>query len=154
MNKSSAACGDDNVCTRRQRPTRSLIAKDHAADDISAPVCPGSYDAFLNVQIAIVILFQVLLCVGLACGSLGWRNNSGYERSHLQFRVNDQGNYKSNIVYVIVLWITYWILLSYLVPISLFVTMEIVKFLMVSPWSLNCLQMLDTNALQYAYAAS
>ncbi|KAK9828339.1 hypothetical protein WJX74_009865 [Apatococcus lobatus] len=90
----------------------------------------GSYDAFLNVQIAIVILFQILLCIGLACGSLGWRNNSGYERSHLQFRVNNQGNYKSNIVYVIVLWITYWILLSYLVPISLFVTMEIVKFLM------------------------
>ncbi len=92
----------------------------------------GSYDAFLNVQIAIVIMFQILLCIGLACGSLGWRNYSGYERTHLVFTAYNQGNYKNNFLYAIVLWITYWILLSYLVPISLFVTMEIVKFLMVS----------------------
>ena len=76
-------------------------------------------------------MLQVLLCIGLACGSLGWRNYSGYDRRHLQFRVYNQGNYKNNFAYAVVLWITYWILLSYLVPISLFVTMEIVKFLMV-----------------------
>ena len=95
-------------------------------------VLAGSYDAFLNVQIAIVICWQILLCIGLACGSLGWRQYSGYERPHLLFQVYVQGNYKNNFVYAIVLWITYWILLSYLVPISLFVTMEIVKFIMVS----------------------
>lgn len=39
-----------------------------------------------------------------------------------------QGNYRNGFVYTIVLLITFWILFSYLVPISLFVTLEIVKF--------------------------
>ena len=39
-----------------------------------------------------------------------------------------QGNYSNGFVYTIVLLITFWILFSYLVPISLFVTLEIVKF--------------------------
>ena len=39
-----------------------------------------------------------------------------------------QGNYTNGVVYIIILSITFWILYSYLVPISLFVTMEIVKF--------------------------
>lgn len=39
-----------------------------------------------------------------------------------------QGNYKNGFVYWIILMITFWILYSYLVPISLFVTLEIVKF--------------------------
>ena len=34
-------------------------------------------------------------------------------------------------MYVIILFITFWILFSYLVPISLFVTLEIVKFILV-----------------------
>ena len=39
-----------------------------------------------------------------------------------------QGNYRSGGVYWIILMITFWILYSYLVPISLFVSLEIVKF--------------------------
>lgn len=39
-----------------------------------------------------------------------------------------QGNYRNGFVYWIILMITFWILYSYLVPISLFVTLEIVKF--------------------------
>ena len=39
-----------------------------------------------------------------------------------------QGNYQNGAAYTFILLITFWILYSYLVPISLFVTMEIVKF--------------------------
>ncbi len=46
------------------------------------------------------------------------------------------GNYQSSAKYLGILFLTFWILLSYLVPISLFVTMEIVKFALVrSPTS-------------------
>ncbi len=41
------------------------------------------------------------------------------------------GNYQSSAKYLGILFLTFWILLSYLVPISLFVTMEIVKFALV-----------------------
>jgi hypothetical protein len=44
-----------------------------------------------------------------------------------------QGNYENGLVYVIILFLTFWILFSYLVPISLFVTLEIVKFILVRP---------------------
>lgn len=39
-----------------------------------------------------------------------------------------QGNYTSDVAQFFINMVTYWILYSYLVPISLFVTMEIVKF--------------------------
>ena len=42
------------------------------------------------------------------------------------------GNYNNGAQYVGILFLTFWILLSYLVPLSLFVTMEIVKFVLVS----------------------
>ncbi len=41
------------------------------------------------------------------------------------------GNYQNSAKYLGILFLTFWILLSYLVPISLFVTMEIVKFALV-----------------------
>ena len=44
-----------------------------------------------------------------------------------------QGNYQNGGAYTFILLITFWILFSYLVPISLFVTMEIVKFWQVLP---------------------
>ena len=40
------------------------------------------------------------------------------------------GNYRNGAQYVGILFLTFWILLSYLVPLSLFVTMEIVKFVL------------------------
>lgn len=39
-----------------------------------------------------------------------------------------QGNYENGGAYTFILLITFWILYSYLVPISLFVSLEIVKF--------------------------
>jgi magnesium-transporting ATPase (P-type) len=39
-----------------------------------------------------------------------------------------QGNYTSDAAQFFINLVTFWILYSYLVPISLFVTMEIVKF--------------------------
>ncbi len=44
------------------------------------------------------------------------------------------GNYQSSAQYLGILFLTFWILLSYLVPISLFVTMEIVKFVLARPF--------------------
>lgn len=43
-------------------------------------------------------------------------------------RVRLQGNYTSNAAQWFIVFLTFWILYSYLVPISLFVTMELVKF--------------------------
>ena len=39
-----------------------------------------------------------------------------------------QGNYTSNAAQWFIVFLTFWILYSYMVPISLFVTMELVKF--------------------------
>lgn len=47
-----------------------------------------------------------------------------------------QGNYTSDVVQFFINLVTFWILYSYLVPISLFVTMEIVKFWQVIPFVL------------------
>ena len=43
-----------------------------------------------------------------------------------------QGNYKNGGIFWLVYCITFWLLYSYMVPISLFVTMEIVKLFQVS----------------------
>eukprot|EP00884_Botryococcus_braunii_P012316 jgi/Botrbrau1/21085/Bobra.0144s0083.1 len=90
----------------------------------------GSFDQFLNIQITIVILLQFVLVLASALGSLGWRNTWGQDRYHLALTSYVQGNPQNNFVYVIILFFTFWILFSYLVPISLFVTLEIVKFIL------------------------
>ena len=50
-----------------------------------------------------------------------------------------QGNYQNGGAYTFILFITFWILYSYLVPISLFVTLEIVKFWQAGHPALCCL---------------
>ncbi len=55
----------------------------------------------------------------------------GYIPSALSFL--PQGNYTSDAAQFFINLVTFWILYSYLVPISLFVTMEIVKFWQVRP---------------------
>jgi len=92
------------------------------------PLKVGSFDRFLNIQIAILIAVQAILCVLLAVGSYTWRENEGKDRQYLALDVYVQGNYEDGFVYVCLTFITFWILTSYMVPISLFVTMEIVKF--------------------------
>lgn len=73
------------------------------------------------------------ICLSFAIGSYFWRQTLGYNNYYLEMDVygNTNGNYQNGFVYVIILFITFWILLSYLVPISLFVTIEIVKFILV-----------------------
>lgn len=52
----------------------------------------------------------------------------GKRRYYLDFKSYTQGNKENGVLYTLLVFITFWILYSYLVPISLFVTLEIVKF--------------------------
>eukprot|EP00884_Botryococcus_braunii_P002411 jgi/Botrbrau1/12170/Bobra.0186s0078.1 len=88
----------------------------------------GSYDHFLNFQIAFVIVLQMAMCIFCAVASLVWRNQIGWPRYYLALESQTQGNFVNGAAYTFILLITFWILFSYLVPISLFVTLEIVKF--------------------------
>ena len=92
----------------------------------------GSFDRFLNVQISLLLALQVALCLALALASLAWKTRTGVSRPHLALSSDAEGNYVQPYYYVGVLFVSFWILLSYMVPISLFVTMEIVKFVLCS----------------------
>lgn len=76
----------------------------------------------------------------MAAMNLYWRENWGIDRSHLAFEMFVEGNYKSRPMYIGIVFLTFWILTSYMVPISLFVTLEIVKF-----WQVSYVQQLATN---------
>ena len=93
-----------------------------------APYKTGAFDRFLNVQIAILIIVQMALCAGMAAGSVLWRRS---HRDHWYFEWNAHtgNNFESDFLFGLFKWLTFWILFSYLVPISLFVSLEIVKFL-------------------------
>ncbi|KAK9836118.1 hypothetical protein WJX81_002623 [Elliptochloris bilobata] len=90
----------------------------------------GAFDTFLNVQITLVLVLQMALCLACSLVSLWWRNSAGYARYYLALNIYNEGNYMNGAQYVGILFLTFWILLSYLVPLSLFVTMEIVKFVL------------------------
>ncbi|KAK9839881.1 hypothetical protein WJX81_008363 [Elliptochloris bilobata] len=92
----------------------------------------GAFDTFLNVQITVVLAIQLVLCLACSLASLHWRQAQGFKRYHLALTNFSEGNYQSSAAYLGILFLTFWILLSYLVPISLFVTMEIVKFALCS----------------------
>jgi len=92
------------------------------------PLKYGSFDNFLNIQIVLIILLQLAMCVLHGGLGLWWRSNYGEERYFLALTIEGQGNYTSDVAQFFINMVTYWILYSYLVPISLFVTMEIVKF--------------------------
>ena len=66
-------------------------------------------------------LFQVFKITSAASAQ-------GRDRYYLELNTYDGGNQENGFVYTILSFITFWILYSYLVPISLFVTLEIVKF--------------------------
>ena len=93
----------------------------------------GSYDHFLNFQITFIIFLQLAMCIFCAVASYIWRKYSGYSRYQLAMDAYVEGNYQNGLAYTLILLITFWILYSYLVPISLFVTLEIVKF-----WQVGC----------------
>ena len=94
----------------------------------ATPSKVGSYDHFLNFQIALVMALQLALCVFSAAAGAAWRELAGKKRPHLGMDDPSEGNLRSPVLYAGVLFVTFWILYSYLVPISLFVTLEIVKF--------------------------
>ncbi len=87
----------------------------------------GSFDRFLNMQILMIICMQFALCISCTAASQWWKTHQGVLRPYLALDVYVEGNYKG-VVGVIITFLTFWLLFSYLVPISLFVTMEIVKF--------------------------
>ncbi|DBA65766.1 hypothetical protein WJX79_001197 [Trebouxia sp. C0005] len=112
----------------------------------------GSYDRFLNLQIGLIIGMQLLMCLFCSIASLIWREHSGKERYYLGMTEYVQGNYKSGGVYWIILMITFWILYSYLVPISLFVSLEIVKFWQGFLYINHDREMKDPTSGEYAKA--
>eukprot|EP00210_Caulerpa_lentillifera_P001725 g1657.t1 len=94
----------------------------------SFPQKIGSCDRFLNLHIRVIIFIQVLFCGYLAVGSYLWRETMGKDRYYLALDMYNQGNYDDGIVCIAIKFATHWILTSYLVPVSLFSTMTIVKF--------------------------
>ena len=93
-----------------------------------APFKAGAFDRYLNAQIALLMSLQVLICTGMAIGSVLWRRT---HQSHWYFewQARTGNNNAHDAVYGLLNWLTFWVLFSYLVPISLFVSMEIVKFM-------------------------
>ena len=92
------------------------------------PLKIGSFDRFLNLQITLVIAMQLAMCIFLAVANYIWVQNSGVNHPYLALNVYVEGIYSNGFVQILINFLTFWILLSYLVPISLFVTLEIVKF--------------------------
>ena len=64
--------------------------------------------------------------------SIGANNAFSFGPAHLPLP-HAQGNYRNGGVFWIVYSISFWLLFSYMIPISLFVTMEIVKAFQVCP---------------------
>ena len=58
----------------------------------------------------------------------------GTKHYYLALDVYTEGNWENPVAQICLTFLTFWILLSYLVPISLFVTLEIVKFWQVGQW--------------------
>lgn len=79
------------------------------------PLKMGTFDKFLNFQIAIIIIVQCVLCVLLAMASYIWREYTGMEHVYLELKTYDEGNYENGAIYIIVNFITFWILTSYMV---------------------------------------
>jgi len=88
----------------------------------------GSFDRFLNLQIILVISMQLAMALFLAVANYIWVQNEGINHHYLALDVQVEGVYSNGFVQIVINFLTFWILLSYLVPISLFVTLEIVKF--------------------------
>lgn len=92
------------------------------------PTKVGVFDKFLSVQIVILLIVQFFLCLACSIVSYVWAQEEGLNNYYLALDQHVQGNFENGFVYIIVFFFTFWILFSYLVPISLFVSMEIVKF--------------------------
>ena len=54
---------------------------------ICVPVLAGSYDRFLNLQIALIITMQLCMCLFCSIASYIWRKHSGVHRYYLAMDV-------------------------------------------------------------------
>ena len=119
------------------------------------PAQAAAYDRFLDAQVAALVVVQLALCAACAGASLAWRNGRRDSAWYLQLRSYDHDNYSSGGSFFVLHFLTFWganpasgrgaaecdagaspppagaraVLYSYLVPISLYVSMEIVKYL-------------------------
>lgn len=83
-------------------------------------------------MIVLVIILQLILCFWQSIASVVFRSDNGMLRYYLALNDSSNGNPSNNFAFWIISFLTFWMLFSYLVPISLFVTMEIVKFMYVA----------------------
>mmetsp|Transcript_7725 Transcript_7725/g.28487 ORF Transcript_7725/g.28487 Transcript_7725/m.28487 type:complete len:1174 (-) Transcript_7725:136-3657(-) len=91
----------------------------------SAPPSKRShFEKFVNRQLIIVAFFQALITFGSAAGALIWRNNN---ENAWYLREDENGD--SDFVFFVKISITFFILYSYLVSISLIVSLEVGKFI-------------------------
>ena len=74
---------------------------------------------------------QLAMCLFCAIANYVWIQQAGKQRYYLALDVYVEGNWQNAGAQICLTFLTFWILLSYLVPISLFVTLEIVKFVQV-----------------------
>jgi len=107
-------------------------------NNAETPMKSGSMEYFLNIQISILAVLQLLLCVLCAIGSYYWRDWKGFSMYYLQLDKFVANNYSNTGVYLLIYTLTFWILFSSMVPISLFVTMELVRF-----W--QCIAFIDSD---------
>jgi magnesium-transporting ATPase (P-type) len=95
----------------------------------SCPFKLGSLDTYLNMQIILLLFLQFSVCLGCALAALVWRRDQGMFGYYLAFDTYSwDGNNENPFLFVLLNLITNWILYSFMIPISLFVSNEIVKF--------------------------
>jgi hypothetical protein len=77
---------------------------------MTSPMQTGAFDRFLNIEITVLILVQAALCVGMAIGSVQWRDA---HRSHWYFEWSEHtgNNYASDVVYGVFNFLTFWCVL-------------------------------------------
>lgn len=89
----------------------------------------GSFDAYLNMQIILLLFLQFSICLGMSIAGMLWRSEQGIFRYYLAYNdYNWESNNENDFLFVLLNVMTNWILYSYMIPISLFVSNEIVKF--------------------------
>lgn len=81
---------------------------------------------------------QLAMCLFCAIANYIWIQQEGKKRYYLALDVYVEGNWENAGAQICLTLLTFWILLSYLVPISLFVTLEIVKFIQVRSCCVRC----------------
>ena len=83
---------------------------------------------------------QLTMCGFCAVANYVWIQKAGKSHYYLALTSYTEGNWSNPVEQIVLTFLTFWILLSYLVPISLFVTLEIVKFWQVRTNTCACPQ--------------